>query len=332
MTIAREHISDNDERAAKDGRCRRTLPSAHSKILIVGFRTGRLGNRLMLFANVIGFAAEHGYRVINVAFHSYAHLFENTRRDIYCRYPVARRRSLFDLVPGAAPAIRKTRIFYQMIQCASLWNYHFPILGKRVFTLREISLPTILLDTPEVQARMADARIVFVHGWRIRAPESVQRHAQLIRDYFRPIAEYEHASRRAVEPLRQKADVVVGIHVRLGDNWKWKGGRYYFPVSQYVTWMRELIAQFPGRKVSFLICSDEPRQEGEFPGLVVGFGPGSQMGDLHALARCDWILGPLSTFSMWASFYGNKPLFLIHDNTTRIELSEFRVSDLSEIP
>jgi hypothetical protein len=99
-----------------------------------------------------------------------------------------------------------------------------------------------------------------------------------------------------------------------------------------VAWVHELVAQFPGRRLAFLICSDEPRHENEFPGLTVGFGPGSQMGDLHALARCDWILGPLSTFSMWASFYGNKPLLLLRDSAARVELSQFQVSDLSEIP
>jgi hypothetical protein len=308
------------------------MRSADNKLLVVGFRTGRMGNRLVLFANVIGFAAEHGYRVVNVAFHSYAHLFVNTRRDIYCRYPVARRRSLFDVIPGVAPAIRKTRIFYQFIRRASEWNDRFPILGKSVFTLREIPGQTIFLDTPEVQSRMADAKIVFVHGWRIRAPESVRRHADLIREYFRPIAEYEQAARQAVERLRQKADVVVGVHIRLGDNWKWKGGQCYFPVSRYVTWMHELAEQFPGHKVAFLVCSDEPRHEQEFPGLAVGFGPDSPVGDLYALAQCDCIFGPISTFSQWASFYGNKPLLNLYLSDDRVERGKFSVSYLAEIP
>ena len=308
------------------------MRSADNKLLVVGFRTGRMGNRLVLFANVIGFAAEHGYRVVNVAFHSYAHLFVNTRRDIYCRYPVARRRSLFDVIPGVAPAIRKTRIFYQFIRRASEWNDRFPILGKSVFTLREIPGQTIFLDTPEVQSRMADAKIVFVHGWRIRAPESVRRHADLIREYFRPIAEYEQAARQAVERLRQKADVVVGVHIRLGDNWKWKGGQCYFPVSRYVTWMHELAEQFPGHKMAFLVCSDEPRHEQEFPGLAVGFGPDSPVGDLYALAQCDCIFGPISTYSQWASFYGNKPLLNLYLSDDRVERGKFSVSYLEEIP
>lgn len=308
------------------------MRSAHNKILVVGFRTGRLGNRLTLFANVIGFAAEHGHRVINVAFHSYAHLFETTHRDIYCRYPVARRRSLFDVIPGVAPALRQTRLLYHCVHQASKLNHRFPILGQRVFTLREVSSRTISLDTPEVQSRMADAKIVFVHGWRIRAPESVRRQADVIREYFRPIAGLEQASHQPVERLRQKADIVVGVHVRLGDNWKWHGGKYYFPVSQYVIWMHELAGQFPGRKVAFLVCGDEPRNKAEFPELSVELGPGSAVGDLYALARCDYIMGPPSTYTQWASFYGNHPLLSLDSRDQRIDRDKFQVSDLQVIP
>lgn len=239
---------------------------------------------------------------------------------------------MFDLVPGLSPAIRKTRIFYQLIRQASEWNDRFPILGRRVFTLRETSRQTIFLDAPEVQSRMADAKLVFVHGWRIRAPESVKRHADKIREYFQPVEPYGSASRQAVERLRQKADVVVGVHIRLGDNWKWKGGKCYVPVSRYVTWMHELAEQFPGIKVAFLVCSDEPRHEQEFPALAVGFGPCTPVGDLYALARCDWIFGPISTFSQWASFQGNTPLLNLYDSTDRVERDKFAVSYLEEIP
>jgi hypothetical protein len=184
------------------------------------------------------------------------------------------------------------------------------------------------LDSPEFQEKIRPAKIVFVYGWRFRAPDLVRKHGDKIREYLRPIEKYEQASRQAVERLRQKADVVVGVHVRLGDNWKWKGGKYYFPVSQHVVWMRELAGRFPERKVSFLVCSDEPRNEAEFPGLSVGLGPGSAVGDLYALARCDYIMGPPSTYTQWASFYGEKPLLHLWDSNDSVPLEKFRVSYL----
>jgi hypothetical protein len=173
---------------------------------------------------------------------------------------------------------------------------------------------------------------VFVYGWRYRAPELVHRHAEKIRAFFRPVEEHAQASRQTVEALGQNADVVVGVHIRRGDYQGWKGGQFFFETARYAAWMREAAALFPGRKVAFLVCSNEARRPDEFGGLAVGFGPGTAVGDLYALAGCDYLIGPLSSFTQWASFYGNKPLFHLRDSADRIELEKFHVSDLAEVP
>ena len=303
------------------------------KLLIVGLRCGRLGNRLTLFANLVAYAAEHRHRLVNVTFHSYAAFFETTRRNIYCRYPFPQRQSWLDRIPGVASAIRKTRIFYHVIRRVSLLNEKLPLFGKRVVTLREgRGQLIILLETPEVQAQIEEAKVVFVYGWIFRAPGAMRRQAEKVRAYFRPIEEYERASSQAVAPLRQDAKVVIGVHVRQEDYRRWRKGSCFFTMPQYAAWMRELADQFPGQRVSFLVCSDEPRRPEEFPGLSVGFGPGSAMGDLYALAKCDYILGPLSSYSQWASFYGNKPLYSLRDSEDHLELGKFRISYLDDIP
>ncbi len=305
------------------------------KLFVISGRCGRLGNRIILFANFIALAEEQGHRVINPTFHSYAGFFEATRDDIYCQYPPATRRSWLDIVPGVGGAIRGTRIFFHLARAFGLWNERHPIFGKAVFTLRQTpAQPITALDGPEVQAKIRDARIVFVNGWTFRAPGLVQRHAEKIRPYFRPIAEFEQASRQVVQRLRQQADVVVGVHIRWGDYRTFRAGAYFYPIAQYADWMKGLADQFPGRKVSFLVCSDEQRDALEFPGLSVGFGPGSSVGDLHALAGCDYVLGPPSTFSHWASFYGNKPLLQLYSSRDQVERGRFCVSrlDLVDVP
>jgi len=324
--------STDDTLAADSERATGHLPM-DDKLFIIALRCGRLANRLVLFANFIAFAEEHGHRVANVTFHSYAHLFETTRRDIYCRYPVVTRRSVFDLVPPAGGTIRKTRIFYHLTRAASVLNEKFPVFGRRVVTLRELPREDMtLLEGPVVQVRIADARIVLAYGWRFRAPACVVRHAEKIRAHFRPLEEHARASREAVERLRQKAGLVVGVHIRRGDYRDWRHGQCFFEPAQYAAWMRELAQQLPSRRVAFFVCSDEPRAAQEFPGLTVGLGAGSPVRDLFALAECDYILGPLGTFSQWASFYGNKPLFQFVNRYAHPDLAQFRVPDLSEIP
>jgi hypothetical protein len=299
------------------------------KLFVIARRCGRLANRLMLFAHFISFAEERRHRVINFTFHSYADLFDATCRDIYCGYPVIGRRSWLDIVPGIGDAIRKTRLLYHVTRAAAVLNGRFPMFGRRVVTLREIPRAAVTpLDSHEVQEQICDARIIFAYGWRFRASHLVQRHAEKIRAYFRPTEFHSCLAEQVLAPLRRDADVVIGVHIRQGDYRRWKGGRCFFPISRYAGWMHELAEQFPSERVTFLVCSDEPRQTQEFPGLSVGFGPGSPFGDILGLAKCDYILGPLSTFSQWASFYGNKPLFLLRALDDRAERDKFRVSYL----
>jgi hypothetical protein len=50
--------------------------------------------------------------------------------------------------------------------------------------------------------------------------------------------------------------------------------------------------------------------------------------DLYSLARCDYVFGPPSTYSQWASFYGNKPLLHVFDRDSQLLPERFGVSDL----
>jgi hypothetical protein len=299
------------------------------KLFTIGLRCGRLANRMILFANFAALAEEQGHRLINFTFHTYSELFEGTRENIYCQYPRPPRRSWMDVVPGVAAFLRKTRLPYHLTRAISALNERFPIFGNTAITLHELPGQKITwLDGPEYQEKIKPARIVFVYGWWLRAPNLVKKHGDKLRAYFRPVEPFETASRNAIETLRRSADVVIGVHIRHGDYRGWQGGKFFFPASRYAAWMRELAAQFPGRKVSFFVCSDEARSQGEFPGLTVGFGADSPVSDVYALARCDYIIGPKSTFSQWASFYGGKPLRQVCGTDDAVTLKNFRVSYL----
>jgi hypothetical protein len=299
------------------------------KLFTIGSRCGRLANRLFVFAKFIALAEEHGYRLINFSFHSYSELFEGTCGNIYCRYPRPKRRSWLDLLPGVAAALRTTRLPYHLTRYASVLNERFPIFGSSVVTLRELSeCQGTLLDDEAYQEKIRPAKVVLVYGCWLYTPSLVKKHGDKIRAYFRPVEKHANASREAIESLRREADIIIGVHIRQGDYRGWNGGKYFFPVARYAAWMHELAAQFPGRKVAFFVCSDEPRSLGEFPGLIVGLGTDSPVSDVYALAHCDYILGTKSTFSQWASFYGEKPLLQVCGTDEAARLENFRVSYL----
>lgn len=307
--------------------------SGRGKRLIIASRSGRLANRLIIFANFVGFAAEHGHRVVNCTFHSYAHLFSAPASDIYCRFPLPRRKSVFDRVPGLSALIRDTRIFYRLFGGASRLTEMLPRFSSPVKTLREPKGNAVIdLEGAEMTRQIQKATTIFFHGWCFRAPACMRRHADTVRSYFRPVARHERKSAQMVKALRAQAEVVVGVHIRHGDYRAWRKGKYYYPASRYAAWMQEITEQLGGRRVAFLVCSDEPRNAQEFPGLTVGLSDALPVEDLYALAGCDYIVGPMSTFSQWASFVGNRPLFHLGSAEDRVDLERFRVSYLDNIP
>ena len=67
--------------------------------------------------------------------------------------------------------------------------------------------------------------------------------------------------------------------------------------------------------IRFVICSNEKLDLSYFreAGLEVNAGPGHEALDLYALSKCDLIIGPPSTYNLWASFLNDVPLFWIRD-------------------
>jgi hypothetical protein len=128
-----------------------------------------------------------------------------------------------------------------------------------------------------------------------------------------------------VEPARRDGKFLVGVHVRQDDYRSFKGGRYYYSHRQYRHLMEQVCTAYADRPVSFLVCSDDPVPADAFAGLDVLYGNGHELEDLYALAACDRLMGPPSTYSRWASFYGKVPRLEISDPEIAPRPERFRV-------
>jgi hypothetical protein len=299
--------------------------------MYITMRCGRLANRLVIFSNLAAYAEEYGSRLDNFTFHTYAEHFENLRKNFYCRYPLPKRASVCDVISPIGWFFKKTRIPYHILRYSSRWNEKYSPLGSRVATVTD-KRSTVQLEGDEIMGQFRAGRVLLFYGYSYRAPRLVQRHADKIRKFFRPIASIEEASRKSVADLRKQADVVVGVHIRHGDYKIWMDGIYYYSVETYAAWMRQMVAALPGKRVAFMVASDGARSVEEFPGLTVGFAPGSPVADIFALAECDYIFGPPSTFSQWASFYGGKPIFHFKKADAPLDLKQFQVDWLADHP
>jgi hypothetical protein len=303
---------------------------AGSKTILVARRCGRLANRLVLAANIMAFAQDRAWQVYDPTLYTYAEYFEQLRDNVFYRFPapeVPRRWAKL------AHPLMRTKCGYHVVRHTSHLVERVPGLSSLACTISEPADGTVLeLDSPAFDEACGQASFIFLRGWLIRASQSVKRHGDEIRRYFRPDEAFRARAETRVHALRQRNDVVVGIHIRQGDYRTWLDGKYFFPTPTYARWMRSLAATFVNQRVGFLICGDEPHHEREFDGLSVCCQGGHLVEDLHALSCCDYLLGVQSTYSQWASFYGQVPLFRVTRDDDEIELAKFRVSSLEFLP
>ncbi len=290
--------------------------------IYISKRCGRLANRLVIFANIIAYAEEHGLRLRNYTFHTYCKAFEATAQNFHCQYPQSEKKAWQTRLSGIGNLLIELRLYYRIIDILR----RFPKQHHGI-TLEET--PNMqLLDTPEMEQKLHAQHTIFVHNWKCRCPALVKKHAQAIRNYFKPVAHHRNAAESVYHPLKKKSDLVIGIHMRQGDYKEWLNGRFYFTSEEYAEIMQSVSGLFPGQKISFIICSDEAQDKKTFPDLTVAFGPGTPVSDLYTLSLCDYLIGPVSTFSQWASFYGQTPLVHLRKDKKSIQLSDFKVSEL----
>jgi hypothetical protein len=152
------------------------------------------------------------------------------------------------------------------------------------------------------------------------------------RDRIRPLFRLRPEWQAKVDSYRASlspADITVGIHLRRGDYRTYLGGKYFYPLEVYEQCMRETVRLFPGKTLRFIVCSNEQAMPVAPAACALHAGPGHFIEDLYTLAACDYLIGPPSTFSQWASFYGSVPLCKLESSDQRVEsLGDFSVASL----
>lgn len=293
-------------------------------MVIIGKRAGQLGNRLFVFAHIIANAIEYKYEVQNPSFYGYSQYFVGTRNDFFCRYP-ARNTRWF------SPALQV--LFYRLINKGLL-----PLSGcSRVSKLLNITFLDITPKTyPEecydmtnpdyIHLATSNNLLIIKDGWLFRDFINLEKHADQVRTFFTPIEKHSSAVSTLISKARNECELLVGIHIRQGDYKRWQGGKFYFTTSEYAAVMKRFVSEMPEKRIKFLICSNEKQDEGFFQGLNYLMGNNHQLEDMYAFARCDFLIGPPSSYTTWASFYGSVPLFTLHSANDVFSFEDFHIA------
>ena len=198
-------------------------------------------------------------------------------------------------------------------------NIHFYFSGKKKFSwwwrINVLLEKTInYINEPLETFQTKKHKFYFIDAWKHSEDVSyIQNHKQEIKKLFQP---NESVIQKISHAFGVFDGFTIGVHIRRGDYKEYLSGRYYLSVEKWAKYIQCLSSQSTKKNVRFLICSNEDGIDKELLKLVptaniFSIQNTNEITDLYALSKCDYIIGVPSSYSQWASFIGETPLFLI---------------------
>lgn len=163
----------------------------------------------------------------------------------------------------------------------------------------------------------------FVDGWQHSSDMSfIKEHRNEITKLFQPDT---IVTQKVESYFNNFHGLTIGVHVRRGDYKNYLGGKYCYTDDVYNSLIDKLRSHFSSKGIRprFLICSNENHSIPNDNNDIISIEDSDGITDLYALSCCDYIIGPPSSYSQWASFYGSVPLFVILDKNPQIQLNLF---------
>ncbi|KKQ32662.1 MAG: hypothetical protein US49_C0006G0113 [candidate division TM6 bacterium GW2011_GWF2_37_49] len=289
-------------------------------MIILLNRCGQLANRLFMFAKFIALSQKYNLKVMNWAFFEYQRHFKQSNLDLFCRYP----KKNFKFVRNK----KVTDLLYFLCFQSFRFLNKINIFKKRLMII-DLSSSDMALDAancdPNFLWTAKNGLVVILHGWRDVFTNLDKPEASAVKDYFVIEDEHKNEIEKVIDDARKLGQILVGVHIRHGD-YKWFcGGKYFYSTSVYKNLMERFKNINPDKSIVFLICSNELQILSDFAGFNCVLASGHRVEDLYALSYCDYLIGPPSTYSMWASFYGQKPLYIVENTKHDFELTDFKI-------
>jgi Glycosyl transferase family 11 len=167
-------------------------------------------------------------------------------------------------------------------------------------------------------------KLVFVGGWGFRDHESVLKQNIFFRKKYAAVK--SNNSYRTMVDAVKRFDVVIGVHIRRGDYNKWLGGKYCFDNAIYRRVVQDFIKAMEPKKFLVIYFSNERLNPDELQcGTEVRFSNNPYYIDYRLMGQCHYLIGPVSTFTLWASFLHHVPYFHIEYPQQEIHLSDFKI-------
>ncbi|WP_316824788.1 alpha-1,2-fucosyltransferase [Pedobacter miscanthi] len=279
-------------------------------MIIINDKPGQLCNQLWSYAPFIATSLENKNTFITLYFEDNFYLFEDLNR--------------FENIKFGWFRIGKIDVYLRKI----LLRY-IRIIPDRVLKIFNIHIDKVNWKAENWEDNLISKKnsIIFLGaGCHKKNNLFLTKYHSEITQIFEPKKIYKQKVDNEFREKFKNFDTIVGVHIRRGDYKNFLDGIYYFDDKVYIRAIKAIKNQSDNRnkKVVFLLCSNEELELNLYNDIdIFQISEPNSIADLYALSCCNYIIGPPSTYSMWASYYGNVPLKFIKHNDESIRLEDF---------
>ena len=274
------------------------------KLIIISDPYGNWGNRLILFSYAICWAKKHNSMVLNPSFKTYSKYFPHFQENFLCAIPLI---------------IKVNKSIINFFN--NLFSHSFARITKRNDFIFTNNINNLCLYKKDKNTEshffnntLKSKCVVFLSGFLFgnRDFNHIKKNRNALIHYFKFQEFISSEGDLILSKFQNKNNLVIGLCIRQGDYKTHEGGKYYLNDSQYLTIIKILRKQFENN-INFFIASEESKPN--FPMLDnVIVSCGNPALNIYMLSKCDFLIGPPSTFLTWSSFYKSVPVSYI-DNS-----------------
>lgn len=273
--------------------------------IIIRHEYGQLGNILFRLSNALAYAREFDYKVedYTLAFCNYhdgssnIRFFENYYTFHFFEYPCP-----------------KSRLINRL-----KWKLREKIY-RNSKTLENFEPSFDLTDLPSQSTYE-------LKGFHFSAKDLVNKYRKKICQ----ILDFKRSLKEPIDKLfketRTKYSLILGVHIRANDYKDFYNGNFFVPICQYLEIIKEFKQLNNKRTVDVVVCSDDKELLQEIKSMHPTFitPRGSVAQDIYALSKCHYLIGPkATTFSPWASYLGQIPLFQVSKDSKLVSMNSFK--------
>lgn len=279
-------------------------------LVVLDTGTGQMCNQMLMQMNVLASAYDRHYKV----------RFYNFKKYEGVSYSCPEIEQVFSFMGGGTPRIRLLAV-----KIVNKFLRSIKLKSKRIVMASDIHAVQAVLEED------ISKKDIYCYGWPFYDLPSLRKNASLIRQYFAP----NENSKRYVDGVFENIcslnneKIVVGVHMRRGDYRIWRNGEFYFEDEVYKHYMDQLcdILITEGKQVVYILFSNEPVNREHFysENYSVVVAEGSAIEDFFTQAKCDYLIGPPSSFSGVASFLGEVPRYIVVNKNDKLSLDKMKI-------